>query len=253
MNIGKNIANLRKAKNMTQEELAEIIGVSAQAVSKWENGANLPDTMLLPVIAGTFGVTIDALFGTSAEAAIVPFDDIPDAVSKNIRNMLFAQFDNPSDCPHADDEKCMTTVCSDKGGCTFMNRDLAVNLLHADAKALLAGDTAADTLTIFTDKALRKVLAFIIETPISSVTPAYISKNCDLSMEDAQIVLSQLCSLQLAAMKNIEVDGNSTVVCTLELSYKLPLILTILQLADLCGKNLWYYGYRGTRDFEWLK
>ena len=63
-NIGANIARLRKEKQITQETLAAHVGVSAQAVSKWENGG-VPDTELLPKIADYFCVTIDTLFGRS--------------------------------------------------------------------------------------------------------------------------------------------------------------------------------------------
>lgn len=59
--IGAVISKLRKAKGITQEELARFVGVSAQAVSKWENGG-VPDTELLPKIADYFNISIDALF-----------------------------------------------------------------------------------------------------------------------------------------------------------------------------------------------
>lgn len=61
-NIGIVISKLRKNKGVTQEELAKYVGVSAQAVSKWENGG-VPDTELLPKIADYFEVSIDRLFG----------------------------------------------------------------------------------------------------------------------------------------------------------------------------------------------
>ena len=51
--IGQNIALLRKRNGLTQETLAAQIGVSAQSISKWETGTNMPDVMLLPVIADT--------------------------------------------------------------------------------------------------------------------------------------------------------------------------------------------------------
>ena len=63
MNIGKNITAFRKDAGMTQEELAGQIGVSAQAVSKWETGVSMPDILLLPVIADVFGITVDELIG----------------------------------------------------------------------------------------------------------------------------------------------------------------------------------------------
>ena len=62
MDIGKQIKALRLAKEVKQEELAEYLGVSFQAVSKWETGASVPDIALLPNLAVFFGVTIDELF-----------------------------------------------------------------------------------------------------------------------------------------------------------------------------------------------
>ena len=61
MNIGNNIKQLRQKNNLTQEQVAGKLGVSYQAVSKWENGANTPDIALLPEIANLFGGTIDSL------------------------------------------------------------------------------------------------------------------------------------------------------------------------------------------------
>ncbi len=60
--IGMNIKQLRQEKHIKQDTLADAIGVSAQAVSKWETGASDPDIALLPKLAGYFGVSIDELF-----------------------------------------------------------------------------------------------------------------------------------------------------------------------------------------------
>ena len=62
MSLGKNIAKLRKEKGWTQNELGERLGVSNQAISKWESEMNMPDVMLLPAIADLFGCYIDELF-----------------------------------------------------------------------------------------------------------------------------------------------------------------------------------------------
>lgn len=61
--LNENIAALRKEKGMTQEELAALLGVSGQAVSKWESGICCPDIGLLPALADIFGVTLDKLMG----------------------------------------------------------------------------------------------------------------------------------------------------------------------------------------------
>ena len=60
--IGKQIKFYRQEKQVKQEELAEYLGVSYQAVSKWETGASVPDIALLPKLAVYFGVSIDELF-----------------------------------------------------------------------------------------------------------------------------------------------------------------------------------------------
>ena len=62
MNIGENIASLRRSSGMTQEQLGKRVSVSAQAVCKWEKGG-MPDSELLPAIADALGVTIETLFG----------------------------------------------------------------------------------------------------------------------------------------------------------------------------------------------
>ncbi|PNT92085.1 hypothetical protein CDQ83_00415 [Clostridium thermosuccinogenes] len=62
LNIGKNIKKLRDERNITQQQLADAIGVSFQAVSKWECGITLPDIAMLPEIANFFDITIDELF-----------------------------------------------------------------------------------------------------------------------------------------------------------------------------------------------
>ncbi len=62
--IGMNIKQMRQDKHIKQDTLADAIGVSAQAVSKWETGASDPDIALLPKLANYFGVSIDELFET---------------------------------------------------------------------------------------------------------------------------------------------------------------------------------------------
>ena len=73
MNIGKQIYELRKQRGIKQEELAAELGVTAAAVSKWENGYTLPDILMLCALADFFGVTTDELLGrnTAQKQAIV--------------------------------------------------------------------------------------------------------------------------------------------------------------------------------------
>ncbi len=61
--IGENLKKQRKLRELTQEQLADILGVSFQSVSKWERGEGYPDIELLPTIAEYFGITTDELMG----------------------------------------------------------------------------------------------------------------------------------------------------------------------------------------------
>lgn len=60
--LGKKIRELRKAKNISQEVLAQYLGVSSQAISKWENETAMPDVTLIPAVASFFDVSTDDLF-----------------------------------------------------------------------------------------------------------------------------------------------------------------------------------------------
>ena len=85
--LGKRIAALRREKELKQDELAEKLGVSAQAVSKWENDQTCPDISLLPLLAKTLGVSVDELLSGKQENApavqIVPADE-----RKDINDMM---------------------------------------------------------------------------------------------------------------------------------------------------------------------
>lgn len=63
INIGNNLKQLRLQKGLTQEQLAEVFGVSAQAVSRWENNTSYPDITLLPGLAIYFNTSVDAIIG----------------------------------------------------------------------------------------------------------------------------------------------------------------------------------------------
>ena len=71
MNIGLKIKQLRREKNITQEELGELVGLSAKAISRWENSTSYPDIMLLPILANIFDVTVDDLCGNKRNSKIV--------------------------------------------------------------------------------------------------------------------------------------------------------------------------------------
>ena len=73
--LAENLKKLRKGKDLTQEEVADLLHVSPQSVSKWERGDTLPDITLLPSLANLYQISVDALIG---------MDRINDRQTKNI-------------------------------------------------------------------------------------------------------------------------------------------------------------------------
>ena len=68
--IGTFIKNLRKKNNLTQQALADKYNVTYQAVSKWENGLNMPDTALMLEISKDFGISLEGLLDCKNEKKI---------------------------------------------------------------------------------------------------------------------------------------------------------------------------------------
>lgn len=69
--LGKRILEKRKAKGFTQEQLGSLLGVTAQAVSRWENGDSSPDLGLIPDLCRTLGVNSDNLLGLTDESLVI--------------------------------------------------------------------------------------------------------------------------------------------------------------------------------------
>lgn len=83
--LGTRIAEQRRKRDLTQDQLAEKMGVSPQAVSKWENDLSCPDISLLPSLADLFGISIDELLrGESSKIVQV----LPEEERKDINKML---------------------------------------------------------------------------------------------------------------------------------------------------------------------
>jgi len=99
ISLGDKIRTLRKARNISQEVLAQFLGVSFQAVSKWENGTTMPDVTLIPALASFFEVSTDELFDFNRmeterkiqercwEIADIRYDN-PDKAEQMLRELL---------------------------------------------------------------------------------------------------------------------------------------------------------------------
>ena len=90
-NLNNRIKALRKAKDITQEQLAEMIGISPQAVSRWECGTTFPDIMLLPRLAEVFNITTDELLGVNEKEKRQEIDFIISEAEKLIDKNITAE------------------------------------------------------------------------------------------------------------------------------------------------------------------
>jgi len=135
MEIGKRIKQLRIQKGVTQEALANELGVTAQAISRWENGTTMPDIIMLPKLAVQFGISIDDLFEYTEQSQY-----------ERIQNML--------------NEKqfiCDTEFNTAK---SFLEKQLHTDERNINAVKLLArlyfhrAKSSADSASIYAKKAL---------------------------------------------------------------------------------------------------
>lgn len=119
---GKFIAKLRKEKNMTQEQLAEKMGVSINAVSKWERGLSFPDVSLYKKLCKELGINIEELINgekdnsdEAKEKAIISTINETNKIKKNSKKMLIA---------------LCTIFVIIIGGLIYYNKNLKVNLVN---------------------------------------------------------------------------------------------------------------------------
>lgn len=84
INIGSQVSRLRKMRNLTQEELANHLGITKAAVSKWELGQSFPDISQLPKIASFFSVTVDELIDYKADLSSEEILEISTRISRKL-------------------------------------------------------------------------------------------------------------------------------------------------------------------------
>lgn len=94
LNIANNIARLRHDKKITQEQLAEFIGVTKASVSKWENNQSMPDITILPQLATFFDVTIDELIGYTPQLSKEQIQNLYQKFGKDFAERPFEEVMN---------------------------------------------------------------------------------------------------------------------------------------------------------------
>lgn len=188
MSIGNQIALYRKSLNMTQEALGRLVGVSNQAVSKWESEVSMPDIMLLPRIASVLKITLDDLFAEQTDKHLqteshvfnmnavrsFPKDAqtmIIDAMCRqtnliNCNSWDILKVDKNASTKKFDHVKKNTTLCclSDKAGSAFVSDNLTVidsGTAPMDIGSLFENPEISCGIKKLSDVNVRKVLSYI--------------------------------------------------------------------------------------------
>lgn len=270
MTIGKNIAELRKNSGMTQEQLAEMLGVSAQTVSKWENEVTMPDIMLLPVIAGCFDITVDDLYGgrkPKKKCQAVDCDEIPEMLYDAIMELTQRGGEGFSEGKDIDMEKnkmkaylaenrrVKTATFSNKNGAIVATSEIA--LLHrgkANADQLTCEEIGR-VLEILSKPTVRQVLAYETENMSKPVTASFVAKKCDISLEEATDALEALTELHVNYPTDVMLDEDRSVrTYSLDSGEWFMYALMILKIARLIEENeQHYYNYRGSYNNQWIR
>ena len=123
--VGENIAALRKAQGHSQEKLAELLHITPQAISKWENGRSLPETALLPELAQIFGRSIDELLLPARQ------EDLPQNQEERIARRILSALKRSA----LSDARIRRALCDANGNtghCTIARGDA----VHADGNTL---------------------------------------------------------------------------------------------------------------------
>ncbi len=213
MSMGKNIAKFRKSKGFTQEELGQKLGVTNQAVSKWESETSMPDVMMLPRIANALEVTLDDLFAertvqTSQTESHVFNMDAVHKFPKNAQAMIIDALchqtnlvncnswdfikvkQNPSTKKYDRIQQSYTICClSDTAGAILVSNTLTMidsNMAPTDIGAMFEKPEVASGIKKLSDPKVRRVLSHICNeyfqsaSPFDCKAPEYFAMNINL-------------------------------------------------------------------------
>lgn len=263
MNLSENIARLRKERGMTQEALAEVIGVSAQTISKWENATTYPDVALLPVIADVFGVTIDALYGRESAGKEIHPDEALEAVVEQVRRIIVRCFYYGDDKAKIDDlvedhkaslkGGVMRSVIQNyHGGVIYMREPLGAVAIKRPAdgwSSLFVNEGNRRIMLLLADDDFRKAMAVILRKRVLTFTLPGLCRMADV--EDAVHLEQLVKDSGLFACKSLTVDESTLTYYELtQAEQKMYLLLAALlfaqEYADYRNQHCYF---RGAMDY----
>ena len=261
--LNENIVRLRKQAGMTQEELASLLGISAQSVSKWETGVTMPDILLLPILADVFGVQIDALFGKEAKSGgEVSADSAFDAACGRLKRIFaesmhqkekgasvfeseFAEYERAL----ADDSRMRSAILRENG--VLYYREEAGGLLLKRPQngwaSLLRDAEAAKTVALLANEDFCKALYAILDARMPSFT---LCRSCEI--KDAQALEAAFEESGLFKVQTVRVEEEDVKIYELVCAQRLAVLLAVLCYAKEFAEfeDIFYY-YCGCVDFPW--
>lgn len=263
MNLAENIARLRREQGMTQEALAELIGVSSQTVSKWETSTTAPDVALLPVIADVFDVSIDALYGRENPLHAIRAEDAADLVMESIRQHIVAAVYNPALDGKFEDEaahyrKVMQTdesqrsVIENSKDVIYYREKLGAMVLRRPEdgwNSLFARDDVAALLRLLAEEDFRRAMQLILKKRMLTFTVPSLMKQCGAS--DAANLERCLQESRIFARRELVVDETPLIYYELVWGeQQLFLLYAVLAFVrEFMDYQAVHYCFIGNRDY----
>lgn len=273
-NIGEVICSLRKQKGITQEELGRNIGVSTQAVSKWECGG-VPDTELIPKIADYFEVSIDSLFGRNINS----YSDADIAVAKKIasykpedrfdeifklgwifQNALFGQTDGITPIDEIRQGNPNNEVFSQNlndNGFTLMhiNHNAPYYFVMPEtgnnSQYLLSNTDYVSLFKILGDEDYLKSILYLYQRENKSFTPKLLFKTFNITEDKAKEILLKLKDFGMIGVSEIELDDEMQTIYSFAPN---PAFIALLIFSkEIINKPNCFWMYQGGRNAPYLK
>lgn len=215
MTLSENITKYRKQMGYTQDKLGELLGVTNQAVSKWELGISMPDVMLLPKIADVLGTTLNGLYGieeipTKKDKSTI-IDEFPKEIQNLIKTHLYKRLF--SDSPNLNDfvklENTAENITSMKapytigvvpyisGGASFISDSLSLVASDFEIQKGTELFNRAETISSIKklcDPNVRIVLTFMYSQACQKAIGGLEHQHGSFDMHGVDFLLEELCT-----------------------------------------------------------
>lgn len=245
MSLSQNIKSLRQGKGMTQEQLAGVLGVSAQAVSKWETSETYPDGALLAPLADALDTSLDLLFDRTETS--VPdvsarlwalIDRAPEEERIHLLRALGWQMEKglfntlmpitPGYAPEELSSGKRSYILSDHGFTQISNNPTAPFFSVFDEPAEGFGAALGDgedirriCAAMACPETMRAILFIHSKEPWYLLDGEVLARECDIPAEKLEGVLADLGELCLIKRQKLEVDGKTLELYSTRPSHKM--------------------------------